>query len=288
MLRTLIAGVSLSLLVAAPSAHAEVSKKDKAKAKALYDDGLRHFNLAEYDEAIKSWKESYLLTKAPLLLFNIGQAYRLSGDCTKATTFYDNYQREEPEPKNKDELDQAVQLCQGQGQGQGQGKSPAKPVDTKRVDPKPVVTTTQPQPQPQPVATKPVVTVATHDAEPGGGGEGRVDQPSRDPGKKRRTIGVVTGGVGVVLGAAGIVFAVQAHSKSSDLDGFTGEWTAKQQDAQKAGKRDVKLAWTLGGAGIAAIGIGTYLYLSGKHASESNVAIVPTDGGAQLAWGTQF
>jgi len=279
MLRALLAGVSLSLLVT--SASADVSKKDKAKAKALYDEGLRHYNLAEYDAAITAWKESYLLTKAPLLLFNIGQAFRLAGDCGKATTFYDSYQREEPEPKNKDELDQAIQLCKS---------AAVKPVDKPVADaPKPTrpatdTTTATPidQPATPPPPIKAAVIGSTEAAHP--------DRPARsDPGATKRLVGLVTGAAGVALGGAGIYFAVGARSKSSDLDGFKGEWTPVQESTQRAGKRDAKLAWVFGGAGVVAIGIGTALYVMGRGSSESaQVSITPTDGGAQLAWGTPF
>src|SRR5512143_3998622 len=133
--------LSLALLIAATSPAFADAKADKAKAKLLYEEGLKHYNLAEWQEAIKSWKESYLLSKKPLLLFNLGQAYRLAGDCTQAMTFYDSYQREEPNPKSQAELDEALGLCKQQLD---------KPVNTKPVDTKPVNT--------KPVETKPVET----------------------------------------------------------------------------------------------------------------------------------
>src|SRR5205809_1074561 len=117
-------------------------KADKAKAKALYDEGLKHYNVAEWPEAIKAWKESYFLSRKPLLLFNIGQAYRLSGDCKQAQTFYDSYQREEPNPKNQSELDEAIAICQKQGDKPTPPKPPDKPIDKpidKPLD-KPVIT----------------------------------------------------------------------------------------------------------------------------------------------------
>src|SRR6185437_45844 len=76
-----------------------------------YDEGLRHYQIAEYTAAIDAWKQAYLISKKPLLLFNIGQAYRLSGDCQQAMTFYENYQNAEATPKNQDELDQAIAAC---------------------------------------------------------------------------------------------------------------------------------------------------------------------------------
>src|SRR4051812_11405736 len=106
----------LSILFASAPALAD----HKKTAVELYDEGLRHYNVAEYPEAIASWKQAYLMSKKALLLFNIGQAYRLSGDCKQAMTFYESYEREEPSPKNQNELDQALALC----------KQSSQPIDT--------------------------------------------------------------------------------------------------------------------------------------------------------------
>jgi tetratricopeptide (TPR) repeat protein len=115
--------LGLALVLATTPALAD----DKAKAKALYDEGLRHYQVAEYAQAIDAWKQSYLMSKKPLLLFNIGQAYRLSGDCKQAMTFYDNYQDAEPNPKNQDELDQAIAACKAQGDKPATNPSTTKP-----------------------------------------------------------------------------------------------------------------------------------------------------------------
>src|SRR5687768_16988820 len=128
-MRASILGLTILLASAAPAL-----ANDKAKAKALYEQGLKAYNLAEYADAIKAWKEAYSLTKKPLLLFNIGQAYRLDGDCKKAMTFYDTYQREEPNPKNQDELDSALALCAKQGD-----KPADKPADKPKPLDKPIV-----------------------------------------------------------------------------------------------------------------------------------------------------
>jgi tetratricopeptide (TPR) repeat protein len=269
MLRTLIAGVSLSLLVA--TAGADV-KKDRARAKQLYDEGLSHYNLAEYDAAITSWKESYLLTKAPLLLFNIGQAYRLSGDCSKANTFYDTYQREQPDPRNREELEQAVALCKS---------APAKPDKSVVTPDKPIVTPDKPIVAPdRPVVIPDKSGVSAVPAVP---------PPASDPGHGKRVAGMVVGVVGLAVTGGGVYFGLAARSQSSKLDGFKGEWGTEQTAIQSKGKRDAKLAWGLGGAGVAAIVAGGILYYLGGPSSETEgIAIAPTDGGAQLAWGTRF
>lgn len=246
---------------------------DKAKAKTLYQQGLNHYNLAEWPDAIKAWKESYVLSKKPLLLFNIGQAYRLSGDCKQAMIFYDSYQREEPTPKNAAELEEALALCAKQ---QDKAVDQPKPVDPaeKPITPSPlttkpdVVVAQQPEPQPeQPVDTAPTTT---------GGG--------------LRKVGYVVGGVGVAMTAVGIYFALDAGSAASELDGYRGEWGQEQIDLEAKGQNSATMGKVFTGLGVAAVVAGGVMYVIGgpKSVESSGVSIAPTRGGAAFGWSTQF
>jgi tetratricopeptide (TPR) repeat protein len=257
-MRTLL--LSLALLVS--TAHAD----DKARAKALYETGLKHYNLAEYDLAIKAWKESYLLSKRPLLLFNLGQAYRLAGDCTQAMTFYDSYQREEPNPKNQGELDQAIVLCKDKA---------ARPTD------KPPVTA------PPPPATTPPPPLA---AAPQGAPAEPVDPPrSSRSGGGLRMVGIAVGATGVVLAGVGIYFALDSGSASDELDGHMGPWGPDEIEIEARGERSEKLAWILGGAGVAALVTGGVMFaIGGPKQTESSVTVAPARGGLQVGWSTSF
>lgn len=84
---------------------------DVSRARELYEDGLEKYDAGNYAEAIRAWQASYVMSPAPILLFNIGQAYRLSSDCTHALEFYDRYTRAQPKPDNSAELDDAVAKC---------------------------------------------------------------------------------------------------------------------------------------------------------------------------------
>jgi len=275
--------IGLAIALASTSAHAD----DKAKAKQLYDEGLRHYQVAEYTQAIDVWKQAYLISKKPLLLFNIGQAYRLSGDCKQAQTFYDNYQEAEPNPKNQDELDQAIAACKN---------APAtepKPTDTKPA----ITTTTTPPVETKPVETKPVETkpvetkpVETKPAEttaPLNGGVDLNPGPTKTTGGGKRTIGIIVGIAGVALEGGAIVFAVQGKSKASDAEKVT-TWDQHAMDLQSTGERDNKIAWGLGIAGGAALVAGVVLYVTGGESTEHGVAIVPTRDGAQVGWSHSF
>jgi len=77
-------------------------------AREHYERGLAKYNLAEFDAAIVEFKESYELSKAPRLLFNIAQAYRLKKDYESALYFYNTYLRADPNPPNLDDVDAKI------------------------------------------------------------------------------------------------------------------------------------------------------------------------------------
>jgi len=252
-----------------------------AKAKQLYDEGFRHFNVAEYPQAIDSWKQAYLISKKPLLLFNIAQAYRLSGDCKQAMTFYENYQNSEPSIKNQDELDQAIAACKA---------ADAKPVEPKPVEPAPVVPT--PPPTQAITTTTPPVTDTHVTAPPPPTTTTTTTQPPppaepTESSNNRRQIGLIVGIAGVVAEGGAVLFALQGSSKAHDAENVA-MWDQHAMDLQSAGQRDNKLAWGFGIAGGAAIAAGVVLYVTGGASAEHGVAIVPTRGGAQVGWAHSF
>ncbi len=251
--------LGLTILIAAS---APALADDKAKAKKLYDDGLKSYNIAEYADAIKAWKEAYSLSKKPILLFNIGQAYRLDGDCKMAMRFYDSYQREEPNPKNQDEVDSAVALCQKTGDKPG-GDRPVDKTGDKtagKTEPRPI--------EKAPVADKPAE--GSHEVAQPSEGEGDVDQgdgeqvdaPASSGGGLRK-IGIGVGALGVVLGGVGIYFALDSKSAADENAAWTGEWDQKHMDIEARGESSAQRAWIFGGVGVAAIAAGAVMFAIG-------------------------
>jgi hypothetical protein len=265
--------LGVALVVAATPAMAD----DKAKAKALYDEGLRHYQVAEYPQAIDAWKESYLLSKKPLLLFNIGQAYRLSGDCKQAMTFYDNYQDAEPNPKNQDELDQAIATCKAQPD------KPATPPTNPAATATNAVSATQQTPtettpvETAPVESKPVETTPVEAPPP---------PPEASSGGHKK-LGLALAIAGGVFEGGAIYFALDGKSKADDVAKATA-WDQHAKDLQSAGERDNKLAIGLGVVGAAALVTGVVFLVTGGHATETSVAIVPTADGARVGWSHSF
>ena len=73
------------------------SKAVDPEARRLYEQALVHFKAGELDEAIQKLQAAYLIAPAPELLYNLGQAYRLKGDCTRSLDFYRRFLESRPE-----------------------------------------------------------------------------------------------------------------------------------------------------------------------------------------------
>jgi tetratricopeptide (TPR) repeat protein len=87
-----------------PSGPKETTSKEQ-RARELDAQGARLYDLAEYDRAIEAFKEAYLLTENPSLLYNIAQTYRRKGDCEHAALFYRNYLRSRPKAADREKIE---------------------------------------------------------------------------------------------------------------------------------------------------------------------------------------
>jgi hypothetical protein len=105
---------------------------DAKRAKELFQEGTRFFDLGQFDKAIESWQAGYREKPDPGFLYNIAQAYRLSGDAAKAIFFYRGYLRNSPKAHNRPEVEQKIATLQKQLADGEHGRStpaagPAKP-----------------------------------------------------------------------------------------------------------------------------------------------------------------
>lgn len=252
----------LALVLGGATARAEPPATEQAAA--LYDEGKRHFDIGEYAAAIASWKQSYLLSSAPLLLFNIGQAYRLSGDCAQANRFYLRYKYAAPDGTPGVELEPAMAKCAGVDPAVGDDTPPPPPPVVPQPPPPP-----QQSPQPQPPPP--------------------VHMMLRDDGHGLRTAGVVTGAAGLALGALAAVAAIEAAGDAHDVESQARgtPWSSALADEQSHGEAWRTGAWVLGGAGVAAAITGAFVYWRGTRAvTQLEVAAAP--GRAQIGWSCAF
>jgi tetratricopeptide (TPR) repeat protein len=142
---------------------------DSAKARALFDKGMAHFHLEEYQQAIEKWEEGFRVKPVPEFLYNVAQAYRLSKQPEKALSFYKKYLRMKPDAPNRPEVERHVRelnrivseqersaAAPPRGMIKPGSKQPTEPEPTTPPPPQPETVTTPPPPPPQPeTATTP-------------------------------------------------------------------------------------------------------------------------------------
>jgi hypothetical protein len=92
---------------------------DRAAANAAFHDGLRAFNLGQWEEAIAGFERSYKLSGDTALLFNVAQAQRLASHRKEALIAYKAYLRENPDTPHRALVESKIrELESGTGQAE--------------------------------------------------------------------------------------------------------------------------------------------------------------------------
>lgn len=133
----------LSAASARPARAQDLSEQDKAAAKDHYDKGRAAFDQGKYDEAVKELKQSYMLSRKPAILFNIGQTYKQLGDAPLALHFFQKFVAEaEPTDPNRSVAQAAIEELNAEAARRGQTLAPpgegqpaeGQPTETKPPD----------------------------------------------------------------------------------------------------------------------------------------------------------
>jgi iron complex outermembrane receptor protein len=95
-------------LAQAKAPGAATQPKEKAEAKAHYDQGTVHFNLDEWPQAIEEFRAAYRAYPDAIFLYNIAQCYRKMGNPAEALSFYRKYLRERPDAPNRTEVEKRI------------------------------------------------------------------------------------------------------------------------------------------------------------------------------------
>jgi len=106
----MLAGILTAVTAAAPAhaAGAEPAPADGKTGPSEYEAGLTAYNLAHFDEAARHFENAYQVDHAPILLFNIAQCHRKSGDPEKAIFFYRRYLDEDPGTAKRAEVEARI------------------------------------------------------------------------------------------------------------------------------------------------------------------------------------
>jgi hypothetical protein len=259
------------LATCATTAHAEDRGVDaRAEAKRLAARAQIHFDLGEYGLAIVDYREAYRLHPVPGLLYNLAQAYRLSGDCVSATVMYTNYLRLAPRSPHRGLARQHIsELADCNRRHTG-----------------------------DPVDDSFVLASAESSGDRAlalGLGASRAARADRveGPGHREKVTGIAIGAGGAAMVLAGIFFSAQASETADEVSRRYDEGEAwdRIEDLDRRGRRQEVAGAAFVVAGGLAIVTGATLYAIGarqdRHAATLGVAPAAKGKGAtvSLSWG---
>lgn len=220
MIRVSALCVALCVLMAG-AARADAPDPVAAEAQRHWTAGMAHFQLEEWDEAIKEWEAGFRLKPVPQFLYNIAQAYRQSKRYEKALSFYRKYLHMEPDAPNRAEVDGHIRTLEKLvGEQQKATKTPpTEPLPGSAPTEKPAATPTPPANEP--AAAQPA-TIAPAERAPA-----RADLTATAPHHesvvhKAWFWGVVGGAVVVVAGAVvvGVLVGTRDSTKTLPMVSF--------------------------------------------------------------------
>jgi tetratricopeptide (TPR) repeat protein len=201
-----LALVSAAVVAVAAAPANAGTREDAIRARELFQSGQVHYDLKEYAEALKEFKDAYRVVQDPVLLFNIAQCHWMLGQNQEALGFYRNYLRRAPEAPNRPTVEKRVQEIERDIQS---GKKATQPTAPRTVEPSLAVVPAAPR-----VATPPTVTIM-----PSG------EPPTPAPGGEARPVyrrwWFWTGVGVVVIGAVATAVALSGRGDIGDCRGLS-------------------------------------------------------------------
>src|SRR5262245_21890113 len=155
--------VQIAVVAVAAFSAAPASAQDAEKARQLFQQGSKYYDLGQFDKAIEAWQAGYDQKPDPGFLYNIAQAYRQKQDAAKAIFFYKGYLRNSPKAKNREEVEQKIAQLQKQA---GDTGTTTPPPPNNNTPPPPNNNTTPPPPNNNTPPPPPTVTVTPTDPPP--------------------------------------------------------------------------------------------------------------------------
>jgi tetratricopeptide (TPR) repeat protein len=237
-------------------------KATMMKAREQYFAAEAAYKAGEWDKAIAAYQGAFDLSRRPLLLYNVAQAWRRKAEASgaledrrQALAAYQKYV--DADPNGKAAADARTRID-----------------ELRRASEPPPASIPEPKPEPPPppaVVPQPAPAPIVDEA---------------NPSRTWRIAGIATGAVGVVLVAGGAYFGLRAKSKSDELDALQrGDmWDQDLYDSGKAAERNASIFL---GAGAAAVVTGAVFYFVMGKSPPVETAVVPTAGGAGVVvWGS--
>jgi iron complex outermembrane recepter protein len=163
-MRSLSLALALVVVLGVRAADAQTTDAAGAEAQRHWTAGMAHFQLEEWDDAIKEWEAGFRLKPVPQFLYNIAQAYRQSKRYDKALSFYRKYLRMQPDAPNRAEVEGHVKTLDKlvAEQQKATSKPPVQPLPSSPAPEQPAIATAPAptSPPPPPTETPPAATPA--------------------------------------------------------------------------------------------------------------------------------
>lgn len=258
------------LALVATSATAAAGDDDGAspEARRLVARAQVHYDLGEYDRAIAAYRDAYRIQPSPGLLYNLGQAYRMAGDCVSATTMYRNYLRLAPRSPYRSLVKQHLSSLAECNRRRTGGA----------------------------VADTSLIGASTGGASIASLGIGPFpynmprEETSR-AGERKKKIGYALGGVGVALTGVAVYYAFEADEAAEEVSQLyerEAPWR-KIAEADARGQRAERLGIGFAVAGGVAIASGLTMYVLGRRAEERSTSLLvapePKGASVSVSWG---
>lgn len=234
------------------------------KARKLAERGRELHERGDYSRAIVAFKEAYVLAPSPGLLFNLAQAYRLSGNCDDAALMYQRY------------LDTAAPARKERLLAQGHLDTVRRCIQKRNLNlpPDPAMASI---PMPPPPGPDPLF-VDTPTPAPA---------PARGRIARRVGLGLSIGGAAALTAAAFYGFrSYQAASDVEDRYAAGEKWRDLEPIHARGERAETAAKWLAIGGGVGAAA-GVTLFVLGRRAERTPpVTVAPMQGGARvgLSW----
>src|SRR6476646_10831322 len=128
--RTASVSLVVAALVALAAGPARAQAEDAEKARQLFQQGSKYYDVGQFDKAIEAWQQGYDQKPDPGFLYNIAQAYRQKQDAAKAIFFYKSYLRNSPKAHNRADVEQKIAALQKQAGDTGGTTTTPPPPNT--------------------------------------------------------------------------------------------------------------------------------------------------------------
>ena len=157
--RWAVGALVAAVVIGAAGIGAAATPEETARARDSFLKGQAHFDLKEYDEALKNFRDAYRFAPDPVLLFNIAQCHAKLGQTDDALRFYRNYLRRAPQAANRGEVEKRIAELERDAAAAPKPPGPAPLTPPAATEPP--VQTTPPFARPAPLAPAPPASAAS-------------------------------------------------------------------------------------------------------------------------------